>query len=121
MLIGPYSGFAVGAALRVSTGQIVKGCNVENGAYTPSSCAERTAICKAVSEGYRDFHSIAVVAFQEDQFTSPCGVCRQVLAEFAKTDIPVYISKPVHARVLVTSVYELLPNRFCSDKLKLRD
>jgi cytidine deaminase len=93
---------------------------VENGAYTPSSCAERTAICKAVSEGFREFTAVAVVAFQEDSFTAPCGVCRQVICEFAKKDIPVYFSKPVHSRVLVTSAYELLPNRFCSEKLKLK-
>lgn len=102
----------------MKNGEIVRGCNVENGAYTPSSCAERTAICKAVSDGFREFVAIAVVAFQEEAFTSPCGVCRQVLSEFAKTDFPVYIAKPVHARVLVTSVFELLPNRFCSEKLK---
>lgn len=118
---GPYSNFAVGAALRTTTGEIIKGCNVENGAHTPSSCAERTAIVKAVSDGFREFDSIAVVAFQEDHWTSPCGVCRQVLSEFCKTDIPVYIAKPVHARVLVTSVFELLPNRFCSEKLKYKN
>lgn len=120
-MTGPYSNFPVGAALRTTTGEIIKGCNVENGAHTPSSCAERTAICKAVSDGFREFNSIAVVAFQEDHWTSPCGVCRQVLSEFCKTDIPVYIAKPVHSRVLVTSVFELLPNRFCSEKLKYKN
>ena len=116
--LGPYSNFAVGAALRLKNGEIVRGCNIENGAYTPSSCAERTAICKAVSDGYQEFSAIAVIAFQEDAFTSPCGVCRQVLSEFAKTDFPVYIAKPSHSRVLVTSVFELLPNRFCSESIK---
>ncbi|CAO1400285.1 unnamed protein product [Diamesa hyperborea] len=114
----PYSNFAVGAALRTSTGEIITGCNVENGAYGPTVCAERTAICKAVSEGFRTFTAIAVVAYQEDSFTSPCGVCRQTLSEFATKDIPVYIAKPVAARVLVTSVFQLLPFRFLSDKLK---
>lgn len=108
----------MGAALRLKNGEIVRGCNVENGAYTPSSCAERTAICKAVSDGYQEFSAIAVIAFQEDAFTSPCGVCRQVLSEFAKTDFPVYIAKPSHSRVMVTSVFELLPNRFCSESIK---
>lgn len=116
--LGPYSNFAVGAALRTTTGEIIRGCNVENGAYTPSSCAERTAISKAVSDGFKEFTAIAVVAYQEESFTTPCGVCRQVLSEFAKKDFPVYAAKPAHVRVLCTSVYELLPNRFCSDKLK---
>jgi len=114
----PYSGFAVGAALKTSTGEIFTGCNVENGAHCPSVCAERTAICKAVSEGFRSFDSIAVVAFQEDSFTSPCGVCRQTLSEFASSDITVYIAKPALARVLVTSVFQLLPHRFNSNRLK---
>jgi cytidine deaminase len=94
------------------------GCNVENGAHTPSICAERTAIAKAVSDGFKEFEACAVVAFQEDDFTAPCGVCRQVLAEFASKDIKVYLAKPSPHRILVTSVFELLPNRFRSDKLK---
>ncbi|CAG9801834.1 unnamed protein product [Chironomus riparius] len=114
----PYSNFAVGAALRTTSGEIIKGCNVENGAHTPSICAERTAIVKAVSEGHTNFEAIAVVAFQEDQFTSPCGVCRQVISEFASKDIKVYISKPVPVRILCTSLYELLPYRFDSSRLK---
>lgn len=82
-------------------------------------CAERTAIGKAVSEGFQSFEAIAVVAYQEEHFTSPCGVCRQTLTEFApKKDFPVYISKPVTARVLVTSVYQLMPQRFHPEKLK---
>lgn len=91
---------------------------MENGAHCPSVCAERTAVCKAVSEGFRSFESIAVVAFQEDSFVSPCGVCRQSLSEFASSDITVYMAKPVSARVLVTSVFQLLPHRFNSEKLK---
>lgn len=98
--------------------ELLTGCNVESGAYSPSVCAERTAICKAVSEGFKNFHSIAVVAFQENDFVSPCGVCRQTLSEFASTDFPVYMAKPVAARVLVTSVYRLLPYRFRSEDLK---
>jgi cytidine deaminase len=91
---------------------------VENGAHSPTICAERTAISKAVSEGFRSFEAVAVVAYQEDYFTSPCGVCRQTLSEFAPSDFPVYISKVVPARVLVTSVHQLLPHRFRSEKLK---
>ena len=108
----PYSGFKVGAAIRTSTGQIFTGCNVENGAYTPSICAERTAICKAVSEGHKDFAAVAVVAHQEETYTTPCGVCRQFLSEFTPKDIPVYVAKPAPARVFVTSVHSLLPFGF---------
>lgn len=91
------------------------GCNVENGAFSPSICAERTALCKAVSEGFKDFTEIAVCAYQENSFTSPCGVCRQSLVEFAaERDIKVYMTKPVASRVLVTSIYELVPHRFHS-------
>lgn len=75
-------------------------------------CAERNAICKAISEGHRQFVAAAVVAFQEDVFTSPCGVCRQFMSEFAAKDYPVYISKPERSRVMVTTIYTLLPHRF---------
>jgi cytidine deaminase len=76
----PYSGYRVGAALLTPQGQIIAGCNIENAAYSPSICAERTAIFKAISEGRREFVAIAVVT---DNAGSPCGVCRQVLFEFA--------------------------------------
>lgn len=76
------------------------------------------AVGKAVSEGFQSFKEIAVVAQQEDSFTSPCGVCRQTLSEFAANDILVYLAKPAKVRVLVTSVYQLLPHRFRSEKLK---
>ncbi|CRL04798.1 CLUMA_CG017854, isoform A [Clunio marinus] len=114
----PYSKFAVGAALRATTGEIFTGCNIENGAHSPSLCAERTAIAKAVSEGFRSFTEIAVVAYQEESFTPPCGVCRQTLSEFAPTDMKVYLAKPSPGRVLVTSVFQLLPYRFNPEKLK---
>lgn len=113
----PYSKFAVGAALRTTTGEIITGCNVENGAYGPTVCAERSAIAKAVSEGHRSFTACAVVAYQEQSFTSPCGVCRQVLSEFATQDFDVYLAKPASFRVLCTSVYKLLPYRFVPDLL----
>ncbi|XP_063702005.1 cytidine deaminase-like [Culicoides brevitarsis] len=108
----PYSGFAVGAALRTKSGEIVTGCNIENAAYSPSICAERCAIAKAVSEGHREFTACAVVAFQEKYFTAPCGVCRQSLIEFAEKDIPVYFAKPSPVRVLITSLFTLLPGAF---------
>lgn len=111
-MISPYSKFKVGAALRLADGSIVGGCNVENAAYSGSICAERTCVVKAVSAGHCEFKALAVVAFQEASFTTPCGVCRQYLSEFVKTDIPVYVAKPAPTRVLVTSINELLPFGF---------
>ena len=73
--------FPVGAALECDDGAVFTGCNIENAAYTPTNCAERTAVFKAVSEGHRTFRRIAIAAATE-RFTAPCGVCRQVLAEF---------------------------------------
>lgn len=81
----PYSHFKVGAALLAKSGRIYHGCNIENAAYTPTNCAERTAFFKAVSEGEREFTAIAIAAGPEGgalTFTSPCGVCRQVMREF---------------------------------------
>lgn len=78
----PYSHFPVGAALECADGTVFTGCNIENASYTPTICAERTAIFKAVSEGYRDFKRIAIAGRSED-FCVPCGVCRQVMKEFA--------------------------------------
>ena len=78
----PYSHFAVGAALECGDGSVFTGCNIENAAFSPTICAERTAVAKAVSEGHRDFVRI-VIAGRGRDFCVPCGVCRQVLAEFA--------------------------------------
>lgn len=77
----PYSKFQVGAALRTKSGKIYTGCNIENASYGATNCAERTAIFKAVSEGEIDFDAIAIVSSSGD-FTYPCGICRQVIAEF---------------------------------------
>ena len=80
----PYSGYSVGAALLCADGTVYLGCNIENAAFSPTNCAERTAFFKAVSEGKRDFVNIAVVggtADEPDGFSPPCGVCRQVMAE----------------------------------------
>ena len=81
----PYSGFKVGAVLLTDEGRFYTGCNIENAAYTPTNCAERTAFFKAVSEGVRDFEAICIVGGPEGQlndYTPPCGVCRQVMMEF---------------------------------------
>ena len=83
----PYSHFAVGAALLTRDGKVYTGCNVENASYTPTNCAERTAVFKAVSEGEREFAAIAVIGAPEGEkgkFCAPCGVCRQVLREFCE-------------------------------------
>ncbi len=86
----PYSHFKVGAALQAADGRIFQGCNIENAAYTPSNCAERTAFFKAVSEGVYDFRRIVIVGGAEKeeklQICAPCGVCRQVMAEFCDLD-----------------------------------
>lgn len=93
----PYSGFAVGAALLTKDGKVYRGCNIENAAYTPTNCAERTAFFKAVSEGERDFEAIAIVGGPAGQspidYCYPCGVCRQVMAEFCSDDFIVLIGK----------------------------
>uniref|UniRef100_T1GD71 Cytidine deaminase n=1 Tax=Megaselia scalaris TaxID=36166 RepID=T1GD71_MEGSC len=116
----PYSNFRVGAAFRTESGKIFSGCNIENAGFTPSQCAERTALGKAISEGARKFSSAAVVAFQEDSFTSPCGVCRQFMMEFAEEDFLVYLAKdePEITNVLCTSVFNLLPYGFKTYKEK---
>lgn len=87
----PYSNFHVGAALLTKDGKIYTGCNIESASYTPTNCAERTAIFKAVSEGEREFEAIAIVGDSEG-YTYPCGVCRQVIREFGK-DIKIIIAK----------------------------
>lgn len=81
----PYSGFKVGAALLADSGEVYKGCNIENAGYTPSNCAERTAFFKAISEGDKKFTSIAIVGGNDTEpldYCAPCGVCRQVMMEF---------------------------------------
>ena len=89
MAYAPYSGYFVGAALLTKGGRIYRGCNIENSTYTPTNCAERTAVFKAVSEGERDFEAIAIVGGPKGEikgFASPCGVCRQVLSEFCDVE-----------------------------------
>ena len=113
MAYAPYSGFRVGAALLGKSGKVYTGCNVENAAYTPTNCAERTAVFKAVSEGEREFSAIAIVGGKGDEvadFCAPCGVCRQVLAEFCDKDFPIELGKPESYRVYTFE--ELLPFSF---------
>lgn len=111
----PYSKFKVGAALLSKDGKVYHGCNIENAAYSMTNCAERTAVFKAVSEGVRDFGSLAVVADTEGP-VSPCGACRQVIAEFCPPTMPVYLIN-LKGDVLETTVAELLPGAFSPEDL----
>lgn len=107
----PYSHFPVGAALECDNGKVFTGCNVENAAFGSTICAERTACCKAVSEGYRKFRRIAIYAESQDWCT-PCGACRQFLAEFCKeNDIEVLCAK-AGDRYVSYKLSELLPKTF---------
>lgn len=111
----PYSHFQVGAALLAKSGKIYHGCNIENAAYTPTNCAERTAFFKAVSEGEREFTAIAIVAGPEGEelaFTSPCGVCRQVMAEFCDPETFQIIMGTKEEQLKVYRLKELLPLGF---------
>lgn len=111
----PYSKFQVGAALLGKSGKIYTGCNVESASYGATNCAERTAVFKAISEGEREFDAIAIVSSSMD-FTYPCGICRQVLAEFG-TDMQVILAKG-HDEYKVYTVDELLPQSFTGKDLK---
>lgn len=111
----PYSHFRVGAALECRDGTVFTGCNIENAAYSPSICAERVAVSKAVSEGHRDFARIAIAA-DTDRFTSPCGVCRQVLWEFAP-DLEVLLYNR-RGEIQELSLRQLLPYSFDSTALE---
>ena len=114
----PYSGYCVGAALLTADGRIFTGCNVENASFSATNCAERTAIFKAVSEGAREFAAIAVVGGRRGEtspFCAPCGVCRQVLAEFGSADLVVLLGTPEDIRV--HTLGELLPFSFTGAEL----
>lgn len=104
----PYSNFKVGAALLTESGHVYTGCNIENASFGATNCAERTAIFKAVSEGEHKFVKIAVVSSSEEH-TFPCGICRQVMAEFMPEGEVIFESKK---DILVLKVTELLPFRF---------
>ncbi len=113
MSYSPYSNFRVGAALVGKSGKIYTGCNIENAGYTPTNCAERTALFKAVSEGERAFTAIAIVGGKGEEiaeFCAPCGVCRQALAEFCDKDFRVILGTPTNIQVYTLA--ELLPFSF---------
>lgn len=109
----PYSGFKVGAALLTADGIIYQGCNIENAAYTPSNCAERTAFFKAVSEGVREFTAICIVGGKEGvPEGAPCGVCRQVMMEFCDPETFQIILPSSREEYEIFTLKELLPIGF---------
>lgn len=107
----PYSHFPVGAALECDDGTVYTGCNIENAGYTPTNCAERTAVFKAVSEGHLKFTRIAIAA-RTERFTAPCGVCRQVLAEFNPELTMEVILVNQNGKTLELTLKDLLPYSF---------
>ena len=108
----PYSGYKVGAALKTKSGKIYLGCNIENASFSPTVCAERTAVFKAVSEGEREFEAIAVTGGKEEiaDFAPPCGVCRQIMSEFCKEDFKIILYNGKEEKVY--TLKELLPLSF---------
>ena len=116
----PYSHFRVGAALLTKDGKIYGGCNIENAAYGPSNCAERTAFFKAVSEGEREFAGIAIVGGPEtgiEDYCPPCGVCRQVMTEFCRPEEFVIILAKSMEDYRVFTLKELFPMGFSPESL----
>ncbi|AOV07884.1 cytidine deaminase [Sporosarcina ureilytica] len=109
----PYSNFAVGAALLGKDGKIYRGCNIENSSYGLSNCAERTAIFKAVSEGVQNMQALAITG-DTDSPISPCGACRQVIAEFCDSTMPVYLTN-LKGDLQETTVGALLPGAFSKE------
>ena len=135
MAYAPYSHHKVGAALLCADGTVFKGCNIENAGYTPTNCAERTAVFKAVSEGRKDFTAIAIVGGMDNikslPLCAPCGVCRQVLREFvnpeefkvilANVDDVANVStlNETQVKIQTMSLKELLPLGFGPENLVL--
>ena len=111
----PYSGFNVGAALLAKNQAVYTGCNIENAAYTPTNCAERTAFFKAVSEGVRDFEAICIVGGKNKKatdYTAPCGVCRQVMMEFCNPKTFKIIRAIDRENYRVYTLEDMLPQGF---------
>ena len=114
----PYSHFCVGAALLTKGGKVYTGCNIENAAYSPTNCAERTAFFKAVSEGERDFEALAIIGGRRGEvaaFTAPCGVCRQVIAEFCPKNFRILLGNETHFEAYTLDM--LLPFSFTDKNL----
>lgn len=113
----PYSHFRVGAALLTAEGKIYRGCNIENAAYSPTNCAERTAFFKAVSEGERSFAAIAI-AGDTDDYLYPCGVCRQVMMEFCDPENFEVILVKNQSEIKTAVLGELFPGGFSAEDLE---
>ena len=118
----PYSNFMVGAALLTKSGKIYRGCNIENAAYSPTICAERTALSKAVSEGEREFAAIAIAGwpkgFSEPLQAFPCGVCRQVMREFCDSaSFKIFVIKGENGDYTEHILEELFPHGFGPESL----
>ncbi len=107
----PYSHYSVGAALLTKDGKIYQGCNIENASFTPTICAERTAFFKAIYDGERDFSAIAVIG-SGDSPAYPCGVCRQVMAEFCNSDFEIITSNRDGSEVVTETLDSMLLHRF---------
>ena len=115
----PYSGFKVGAALLAADGRVFTGCNIENSAFSPTVCAERVALFKAVSEGVRQFKAIAVAGGRDGVVTTaPCGVCRQALAEFCGAEFKVLLVSCAEGRYEETALGKLLPCAFTEKDIR---
>lgn len=112
----PYSNFKVGAAVLMENGKIYTGCNIENASYGATNCAERTAIFKAISEGNRKIRAIAIVG-ADDEYTYPCGICRQVIAEFADENTEIILGKK-SLEYTVKTLAEILPGAFTKEALQ---
>ncbi|WP_278848359.1 cytidine deaminase [Megamonas hypermegale] len=112
----PYSNFKVGAAVLAENGKIYTGCNIENASYGATNCAERTAIFKAISEGNRKIRAIAIVG-ADDEYTYPCGICRQVIAEFADENTEIILGKK-SLEYIVKTFAEILPGAFTKEALQ---
>ncbi|MEW8992844.1 cytidine deaminase [Clostridium sp.] len=111
----PYSKFKVGAAIEMEDGSVFTGCNIENASYGATNCAERTAIFKAISEGHSIMKKIAIVG-DMSTYTAPCGICRQVIAEFAAKDIEIVLIKNKD-EYIVKTLEEILPGAFTKEDL----
>ena len=117
----PYSNFKVGAAILADNGKIYTGCNIENASYSPTNCAERTAIFKAVSEGVTKFKKIAVVGGPNgnlENYCPPCGVCRQVISEFADEEFELILGTSKNKYEVYNFFEEVLPLSFTAKELK---
>lgn len=112
----PYSNFKVGAAVLAENGKIYTGCNIENASYGATNCAERTAIFKAISEGNRKICAIAIVG-ADDEYTYPCGICRQVITEFADKNTEIILGKK-SLEYIVKTLAEILPGAFTKEALQ---